>query len=65
MLTSSMLFMNLQCKNCSTRKMKMIFNSSYNYICYQQFIQTDLGPQNPSIKSTVNQLKMNYQGMSP
>jgi phosphoribosylaminoimidazole-succinocarboxamide synthase len=31
----------------------------------QQFIQTDLGQQNQSIKSIVNKLKMNYQGMSP
>jgi hypothetical protein len=43
----------------------MNFNNSYNYICYEQFIHTDLGQQNPSFKSTVNQLKMNYQGMSP
>jgi hypothetical protein len=43
----------------------MNFNSSYNYICYQQSIQTDMGQENTSIKSTVNQLKMNYQAMSP
>jgi hypothetical protein len=52
MLTSSMLFMNLQCKNGSTKNMKMNFNSSYNFICLQKFIQTNLEQQNSSIKSS-------------
>jgi hypothetical protein len=43
----------------------MNFNSSYNYICLQQFIHTDLWQQNPLIKTTVNELKLNYLGMSP
>jgi hypothetical protein len=45
--------------------MEMNFNNSYNYICYQQFIHIDLEQQNSSIKTTINQLKMNYLGMSP
>jgi hypothetical protein len=47
-------------QNCSTRNMKMNFDISYNFICSQQFIQNKLGAKKSPIKSTVNQIKINY-----
>jgi hypothetical protein len=49
-----MLFMNLQCKNYSSRNMKMNFNISYNFIYQQQFIQNRLG-ETKSIHQIHNQ----------
>jgi hypothetical protein len=60
MLTSFMLFMDLECKNYSTRNMKMNFNISYNLSVSNNLFKTDLEQQDSSIISTINQLKMNY-----
>jgi hypothetical protein len=40
--------------------MKMNFNITYNFIFSNNLFKIDMEQQNPSIKSTVNQLEMNY-----